>query len=257
MPRPKHVPDRDLHLPAALEPGRPKGDQLREILESVATELGPGKLMPSERFLAEHFAISRGTVRQEISRLVADGVLYRQHGSATFTADPPSGRIDMLISFSDDIRARGLTPRTKLLRAAVEEAGPRIAGRLNIAPGARVFRLERLRLVEDEPLSVERLSLSIDRFPGIDTLDWSTRSLYYTLEEQWSVRPEWNDTSIAAVLPDREDADLLAIEPGQPCLAITGRLHDANGQIIDYGRSLYRADRYNVLVQLRRSPPER
>jgi GntR family transcriptional regulator len=257
MPRPKHVPDSDLALPAALETGRPKGDQLREILENVAAELGPGRLMPSERFLAEHFAISRGTVRQEISRLVADGVLFRQHGSATFTADPPTGQLSMLTSFSEDIRARGRVPRAKLLRAAVELAGPRIAGQLALPPGAAIFRLERLRLVDDEPLAVERTNLSVDRFPGIDALDWSARSLYQTMEENWGVRPGWSDTSITAVLPDREDSDLLGIEPGQPCLASTGRLHDTTGQVVEVGRSLYRADKYNVFIQLRRTTPER
>ena len=257
MPRQKHVPDRDLPLPAALELGRPKGDQLREILETIAAELGPGRLMPSERFLAEHFSISRGTVRQEVSRLVADGVLFRQHGSATFTADPPTGQINMLTSFSEDIRARGRMPRTKLLRAAVEPAGPRMAEWLSVPLGATVFRLERLRLVDDEPLAVERTNLSVDRFPGIDVLDWSTRSLYQTMEEQWGVRPGWSDASIAAILPEREDADLLGIAAGQPCLAVTGRLHDANGQVVESGRSLYRADKYNVFIQLRRTPPER
>src|SRR3569833_763589 len=80
MPRPKHVPASDLRLPDALQPGRPKGAQLREILAGVATEAGPGRLMPSERFLAEHFGVARGTVRQENNRLGSNNNHNRQHG---------------------------------------------------------------------------------------------------------------------------------------------------------------------------------
>ncbi|MEU0535542.1 GntR family transcriptional regulator [Amycolatopsis tolypomycina] len=254
MPRPKHVAASDLRLPDALQPGRPKGDQLREILESVATEAGPGRLMPSERFLAEHFQVARGTVRQEINRLVADGVLYRQHGTATFTAERQAAHIDMLTSFTEDMQARGVVPKTKVLHAEVESAGPRIAGRLNVPPGARVFRLERLRYVDDEPFAVERTNLSVDRFPDIELFDWETQSLHRTIEERWGVRPEWNDTAISAVLPNSHDAALLGIEATQPCLIIEGTLHDQNGGVIEAGRSLYRADRYTVFTQARRSP---
>ena len=71
--------------------------------------------MPSERFLAEHFQVARGTVRQEVNRLVADGVLYRQHGTATFTAERQAAHIDMLTSFTEDMQARGVVPKTKVL----------------------------------------------------------------------------------------------------------------------------------------------
>ena len=235
-----------------LEPGRPKGDQLREILETVAAEAGPGRLMPSERFLAEHFQVARGTVRHEINRLVADGVLYRQHGTATFTAQRPPARIDMLTSFTEDMRSRGLATRTKVLHAGVERAGPRIAGRLNVPPGSRVFHLERLRYVEDEPLAVERTNLSLDRFPGLELLDWETLSLHRTLAERWDVHADWNDSAISAELPSNPDAELLSIEPGRPCLVLEGILHDQGGGVIEAGRSIYRGDRYTVFAQARR-----
>jgi len=253
VPRPKHVPADDLNLPDALAPDRPKGDQLREILETVATDAGPGRLIPSERFLAEHYQIPRSTVRLVINRLVADGQLYRQHGNATFTAERPPRQIDMLTSFTEDIKARGAVPGTKVLVALVESAGAQIAGRLNIPPGAPIFRLERLRLVDDEPFALERTNLSLDQFPGIDELDWAAMSLHKTLEERFGVVPEWNDTAISAELPQPPDAALLQIVPSQPCLVLSGTLHSADGRVISAGRSLYRADRYTVFTTARRS----
>jgi GntR family transcriptional regulator len=253
VPRPKHVPADDLDFPDALTPDRPKGDQLREILENVSVDAGPGRLIPSERFLAEHYQISRSTVRLVINRLVADGLLYREHGNATFTAERPPTQIDMLTSFTEDIQARGSVPGTKVLVALVESAGAQIAGRLNIPPGAPVFRLERLRLVDDEPFALERTNLSLDLFPGIEEYDWATHSLHRTLEEKFGIVPDWNDTAISAVLPQPQDATLLGIEPSQPCLVLMGTLHAADGRVIEAGRSLYRADRYTVFTTARRS----
>lgn len=253
VPRPKHVPADDLEFPAELDPDRPKGDQLREILEAVAIDAGPGRLIPSERFMAEHYQISRSTVRLVINRLVADGLLYRQHGNATFTAERPPTQIDMLTSFTQDVQARGSVPGAKVLLAIVESAGAEIAGRLNIPPGAQIFRLERLRSVDGEPFALERTNLSLDHFPGIQEFDWSTHSLHKTLTERFGVVPDWNDTAISAVLPPAQDAALLGIEPSQPCLVLKGTLHAADGRVIEAGRSLYRADRYTVFTTARRS----
>jgi GntR family transcriptional regulator len=251
--RRKHVPADDLRLPDALSLDRPKGDQLREILENVASDMGPGRLIPSERFLAEHFHVSRGTVRVVINRLVADGVLYRQHGNATFTAERPVSQLDMLTSFSKEMGARGAAVGTKVLRAEVESASAQIAGRLNVPPGAPVFRLERLRFADGEPLALERTNLSVVRFPGIEEFNWAERSLHTTLEEQWGVVSEWSDTTVGAELPSVEDAAMLEIETTQPCLVLTGVLYEADGQVIEAGRSLYRADRYTVSTSARRS----
>jgi GntR family transcriptional regulator len=135
----------------------------------------------------------------------------------------------------------------------VESAGAQIAGRLNIPPGAPVFRLERLRLVDDEPFALERTNLSLDLFPGIDEYDWAAQSLHRTLEERFGVVPEWNDTAISAELPQPQDAALLQIESTQPCLVLRGTLHAADGRVIEAGRSLYRADRYTVFTTARRS----
>lgn len=255
MPRTRHEIDPSKLTTTEIASGRPKGYQLRKILEELADRSGPGALMPSERVLADHFGISRTTVRQEIERMVTDGVLFRRHGHGTVVAEPTPAHTDLLTSFSRDMRARGMTPGSRVLSATVEPATSRTAARMEVDEGEPVLHLVRLRLADGVPMALERTDVSASRFPGLELLDWADRSLFDTLEEQWSVRPATSDANIQAVIADPHDAELLEIEPGQPCLLIAGVTRDAAGAVLESDRSLYRGDRYEVLARARRTNP--
>ncbi|GAA1679713.1 GntR family transcriptional regulator [Fodinicola feengrottensis] len=253
VPRSRHQIDVDALRTKELAAGRPKGHQLREILEDLAGGLGPGGLMPSERVLAEYFAVSRTTVRQEIERMVADGLLFRRHGHGTLVAEPKPAHLDLLTSFSQDMRARGMVPGSVPLAVSVEPASSRLATRLQVAPASPVLHLVRLRTADRVPMAVEHTDVSVHRFPGIQALDWADRSLFATLEERWSVRPATSDAHIASVLPDAEQARALAVEPSQPCLLIDGVTRDTTGAVLESSRSLFRGDRYEVLARVGRN----
>ena len=49
--------------------------------------------------------------------------------------------------------------------------------------------LSRVRLADDEAIVTETSYLPADRFPGLEGLDFSRRSLYDTLTEAFGVRP--------------------------------------------------------------------
>src|SRR5688500_19593967 len=100
---------------------------MREILEKLATDLGPGALVPSDRSLAEHFGVARQTVRSEVRRLVADGVLVNRPARGTFVAEhAPRPRV-VGRSFSEDMRMRGMVPGSRVLELDVLEVTERLA----------------------------------------------------------------------------------------------------------------------------------
>jgi GntR family transcriptional regulator len=253
MPRSRHELDPKLLSVSKLAGDLPKGHQLRRILEGLAERIGPGALMPSERVLADHFAISRTTVRQEIERMVLDGVLFRRHGHGTVVAQPRPAYTDLLTSFSRDMRARGLTPGSRVLSADVVPAPLQLARALEAAEESPVLHLVRLRTADGAPMALERTRVALERFPGLADLDWEHRSLFGTLEDLHGVRPVTSDAHLLAVLAEPADASLLEIDPGQPCLLIEQVTRDAAGVVLESGRSLYRGDRYEVLTRARRT----
>ena len=77
-----------------------------------------GDSLPSEAELAEKFSVSRMTARQAVQSLAAEGLVYRQRGSGTFIASQPLHRHSgQLMSFTDDMRRRGMVASSKLLSA--------------------------------------------------------------------------------------------------------------------------------------------
>jgi GntR family transcriptional regulator len=248
VPRPKNEPELAVSLPEHLATGRPKGDQLRELLVSVIDGLTPGAMLPSERVLADRLQLARGTVRQEIEQLVAEGLLYRRPGHGTFVADAKFLQSSALTSFSQDMRARGLQPGARLVSVDVSGATSVLAGALGVPLDSPVIQITRVRTAGAMPIALERATLSAQRFPGLQEVDWTDRSLYALLAERWGVRRISSERRVAAVLPRRHEAALLQIPLTQPCFAIDGTSRDAEG-IVESGRSLYRADRYDLFIR--------
>src|SRR5687767_10451521 len=109
MARPRNNPGDLAELPTQLRTDRPKGDQIREILETIAPRRTPRRGLPSERVLAGRVCVARMTVRQEVDRVVAQRLAARRPGGGTCVAEPRPARM-LTSSFSQDMRARGLTP---------------------------------------------------------------------------------------------------------------------------------------------------
>ena len=70
-------------------------DKLYELILDEQ-RYGPGSKLPNENELAEALGVSRTTLREAISFLVAQGVLQIQRGRGTFVAEKlPEGAVDL------------------------------------------------------------------------------------------------------------------------------------------------------------------
>src|SRR5258708_38361115 len=148
----------------------PRYYQLKEIMKERirSGEWKPGDLIPSERELGETYGISRMTARQAITDLVNEGLFYREQGKGTFVSrNKITQQLIRLTGFTEDIRARGQQPSTKVLSAQLTPANEVTAERLRIQTGQIVFYLQRLRLADGEPLAIESSQLS---FKGCEKL---------------------------------------------------------------------------------------
>jgi GntR family transcriptional regulator len=239
-------------LPPALSARRPKGEQLQEILEGIVGALEPGALLPSERLLAERYGVARATVTQAIDDLVSRGLVYRVHGSGTFVAEPKFRQPLTLTSFTEDMRARGMNPGSVVRSQAVVPASEVVARHLALVPGTPVVHIERVRTADGEPMALERTHLPAQRLPGLEDADLTDASLYELMERKWGVRVAEADQWASVVRVTDEEAALLHVSAEQPALLFQRVTRDPAGTPVEYVRSLYRGDRYEVHTRLER-----
>jgi len=239
-------------LPRKLSRASPKGTQLRSIMEDLIETLKPGDPLPSERELAERYGVARMTVRAEITRLAAEGMVARVQGRGTFVAEARVAQAATLSSFTEDMRARGLTAGSQVLGQGTEPADDLVAGRLGIEPGAVVVRVRRVRTADGEPMALEEAFLAAERFGALAEEDLDGRSLFTVLEERFGARFPSADQQVVAVEIVGEDANLLRVAPGRAGLKFHTILLDADERPLAYAWSLFRGDRYEIRLRQER-----
>jgi GntR family transcriptional regulator, N-acetylglucosamine utilization regulator len=217
---------------------------LRKAIETRV--LGPDDALPAERDLAADFAVSRITVRTALDGLVSEGLLVRRQGSGNFVSARVEKNFAMLTSFSEDMRARGRTPRSVWLKRAAGTVTPEEALTLRLSPGTPVYRFYRIRYADDAPMALEYATVAASALPSLESVD---TSLYEALERSGH-RPVRALQRLRAVLLTGDQAELLKAKPGDAGLLVErlGSLPD--GRAIEFSQSYYRGDTYDFVAEL-------
>ncbi|MBU9673799.1 GntR family transcriptional regulator [Planococcus sp. CP5-4] len=228
--------------------------QIEEELKSRIErgEFPVGTAIPSERELTELFNVSRMTVRQSITNLVNDGLLYREKGRGTFVASPKVEQpLIGMTSFTEDMQSRGMVPGNKLIRFEKMTPSPDIAKELQLQSGEKVFYVERIRYADDKPMALEKTYLPIKLFPQLSK-EALKGSLYLLIEQEQQLMISHAKQRMEAALVKQEDAELLQIHVPSAILLIERASYLTNGQPFEVVRSIYRADRYKFITEIKR-----
>ena len=211
----------------------------------------PGERMPSEMELIRIYGVSRITVRQAFDLLVNEGLVYRRRGSGTFVTMPPIEHgLNRIISFTEDMQRRGLHPRTRILSSPLEPASTIVAARLGIETGTELAVLERLRLADGTPMSVEHSRLVHRHCPGILDGDYTSTPLHEALRDRYGIRLVRASQAIRAVNADGKLSEILAVAEGTPLFYIERVSFQQGGIPVEYLQIYHRGDRYVLYNEL-------
>lgn len=228
------------------------------VSETITHEIRSGTVhagdrLPAERDLADRFGVSRVTVRRAIAELAASGLVESRPGRGTFIVGTVIGEApNMLTSFSELGAVRGLAPAARVLVCHLRPADMDEAELFGIPPGADLFVLRRVRMLNHLPVCVDHSRVPAARVPRIEYLDFSTASLYEAMEASGAgpVRAEYTVRALAA---DSHQAAHLDVPQGSPILMARTVAVDADGKPVEIGEMAYRGDRYQFRASLSRS----
>jgi GntR family transcriptional regulator len=137
-----------------------------------------------------------------------------------------------------------------VLEQDVVSADKEVADALQLAAGAWLLRLRRLRTGGGRPIGVQTTLLPLERFPGLERIDFTNRSLYAVLGETWGVLPVQAIETFTVVGADEETAAILEINAGEPAFHVDRLTFDARGPF-ECASSTMRGDRYRIRLVLR------
>lgn len=224
----------------------------RHLLDAIESgQLRPGDRVPSERELTEQFAVSRMTARHALRDLETMGYLYRLQGKGTFVAHPKlEQQLARLTSFTEDMRLRGMEPGARVLSVAEMPAGARVARALGVSEAEPVYRLERLRLADGQPMALEVSHVLASACPGFLDVNFENESLYRILRERFGIVLVRATQSLEAVPASPYEAEILRVREEAPLLLLERVSYDAAGRAVEFVRSFYRSDRYRFTTEL-------
>lgn len=224
----------------------------KALLDRIESgQLREGDLLESEEELSRRYKVSRMTARQALQGLKARGYAVSERGRGTFVIKPKlSKSILILEGFTEEIRKKGIRPSSRLLQQHLFNPDPVLAERLKMSTADEVLHLRRLRLADEDPLAIEESTIPLRLFPGIETVDFSTCSLYQTMHERYHVEFGWADEMIEALLAVPEEAKLLTIPKSASLLCISRTLMAADGTPLEFAVSRYRGDRYRASLRV-------
>lgn len=249
---------RSAHLGAAADqpaPGQSRYGWLAASLRARIThgEWVPGTALPAEAALAKEHGVALGTLRQALALLVAEGLLERQHGRGTFVRAGLGGA-SMLRFFrfrhGGEMKA---TPTSAILSRQVVAADPDTAEGLGLPVGASVLEMRRLRSIAGEPCLLEQIWLPLPTFDALKDSDPGTWGdlLYPLYQRLCGVTVNKAEDELRFGLLTRQQATLLRLDAGHPCVQVSRRAFDLGGRCVELRTTLGDAFAFQYTAQVR------
>lgn len=226
-------------------------ERLREAIANG--EFAPGDTLPSESVLNRRFGISRTTARAALDRLANDGLVSRRSGRGSIVLPPKVDQpVNLLASFSEDMKARGRVPGYRTLSVRTAEMSAEVANALGGERDSRAIVVDRLLLADGEPIasSLSWLSPAVvptRSLPAAEILD--QMSFYQWIEETAGVRIAAGEQYIEGGVAVPPLNERLGIDEGDAVLTVRRLSRSADDRPVEYVIMHYRADRYRFRIE--------
>lgn len=206
--------------------------------------------LPSERQMSEQFSTTRITLREALSQLEGQGLIYREVRRGWFVSPPRIVYNPLQRShFHAMAREQGRSARTEVIDAKVLIASDAVCGKLTLPPKSEVYCIRRLRYLDGRPVLYVEHYLNPQFFPNILSADL-TQSLTDLYSSQYGVSYGRVRFEMVPTRLSEQASCALKIAPGSPALFITRTNRDQHDRVIDCDLEYWRYDALHIDVEV-------
>lgn len=227
--------------------------QIEEDIKAAikSGELKPGDKVSSESILKKKYNVSTITVRKAFNDLISDGYLYAVQGAGTFVTKKKMNRGLTSISFSDELKQQGYAIDMHI-NSIEEIENCDIAEKLGIDDNAKIIKIERVRLANNEPIAYHISYISSDLLPLEKVNEIKrTRSFYETLR-QHNIYPCWvNENYSVKHISDSNIYTQMNVKNGYPSFFVKRYTYDDLDNIVEYAETYFNSEWYSVSVNIK------
>lgn len=233
-----------------MHPLRPP-QQHEEISAYLRDEIFAGRIpvgdaLPSEADLCTQFNTSRGTVRQAMSTLRAEGLISAGRGRRSLVlSNTRTESFEEILSTTAWILNMGKAPGQILDFFGRAPLPAHAADALRVAPGTEAIVTRRTRTADDAPLLFESLYFHPSLTEALGPLDPAQDSIHRHL-----VAHGINCNNLSRCLNVRaateQESSALGIAAGTPVMQTEMRVYDYAGEPVEFAVQIHRADTLTI-----------
>lgn len=236
-------------------PPAPLYEQIRENLQQQirAGAFRHYERIPSEKELMLHFGVSRITVRQALSDLAREGLIFKIPGKGSYVSKPkPTQELTQLKGFGEAMAQQGYVTTNRVVGLATVLADETVAARLDLPPGLPVTEIRRVRYLDGSPVSFDITYIKTELGQKLAREDLAGRDIFAILEQDYGIPLGHAEQSIQALTADPDLAAWLETAPGAPVLHIERLAHSRDGAPLEFDYVYYRGDTFRYRLHINR-----
>ncbi len=218
-------------------------NELKYMIEN--TPILEGEKLPSQRELAHLLDVQRPTVRTGLKLLLQEGWIYAKERSGYFVSPKRiTKNVSQLSSTTKMVLSMGKEMRLSVLKIERREVDKELSLKIKLPIGTKIFYMIRLRVVEEEKVSVEVSYIPVSIAPTLDECDFSKKSLYGILEDDFLIDLDHARQSISVELANEEIASYLGIEVDTKLVVEEGLVYSKDKKPVEYSLSYMILNRF-------------
>lgn len=223
---------------------------MKIIIYEIEHNMQVDEKLPSERDFCNKYNLSRSTVRQAFLELEQNNYIYRIHGKGTFVS-PKKLNQELLkfYSFTTEMKKVGKVPTTQVLSFECVECNEKLAKKMKLEEGTKLYSFMRLRLADNNPVMLEISYIPQSRFKGLTRKALEENAMYDLFTQVYGVEFTFAEERFQAVITDECTARYLKISKSIPSLMIERFTYERDN-IIEYTCSMARGDQMEYSIRL-------